>query len=848
MTTGNATQQHTPMMQQYLKIKAQYSDLLLFYRMGDFYELFFDDAKKAAQLLDITLTSRGHSGGQPIAMAGVPYHAAEGYLAKLIKLGESVVICEQVGDPATSKGPVAREVSRIITPGTITDDALLDAKTDNLLVALQAEGEQIGLAALDITSGKFFIQTCNNQAALSDTLASLNPVELLVSENSELLLPNTLPTPKRRPPWDFDLKTSEAQLCQQFKTQDLAGFGVAGHPLALQAAGCLLQYVKFTQRQALPHIQTITLHSEDNHIQLDASTRRHLELTENMQGNTQYTLLSVIDRTASAMGKRLLQHWLHHPLKSQAEVIARQTAIADFLTQDDYDTIHKILKNTTDISRITARIALRSARPRDLTGLRQTLALLPDLKATLSNHTATLLTDQLKQLGDFTEIQALLEKAIIENPPVVIREGGVIAPGYDTELDELRALSDNSSQFLVELEKKERERTTLSTLKVGYNRIHGYYIEISRNQSDQAPTEYIRRQTLKNVERYITPELKTFEDKVLSSRSRALTREKMLYDELLETLNTAVNALQICADALATLDVLSNLAERALTLRYTKPALTQTPGIHIQDGRHPVVETVLTDPFVTNDTDLSETKRLHIITGPNMGGKSTYMRQTALITLLTYVGSFVPARVATIGPIDKIFTRIGAADELASGRSTFMVEMTETANILHNATPQSLVLLDEIGRGTSTFDGLSLAWAIAADMANRVNALTLFATHYFELTQLPNQYTHMANYHLDATAHQDDIVFLHKLKPGPANQSYGIQVARFAGIPPAVIAEAKSQLQRLEAQPTESSPKQTTLDLAPTPHPVLEKIAAIDPDHLTARQALDILYELQGAL
>ncbi|MCB1827684.1 MAG: DNA mismatch repair protein MutS, partial [Coxiellaceae bacterium] len=763
-------------------------------RMGDFYELFFDDATRAAKLLDITLTARGKSGGEPIPMAGVPFHAVEGYLAKLIKLGESVAICEQIGDPATTKGPVAREVARIITPGTISDEALLDERKDNILMAIYEQGASFGFATLDITSGNFLIQECISKETLLTELERIQPVELLISEYSTLEQDLQRMTLKRRPPWDFELSTAKNSLCQQFETKDLAGFGIEKAELGLCAAGALLQYIKYTQRNALPHIRTIKLETQHQMIAIDPATRRNLELCQNLQGGSDNTLASVLDHTTTAMGGRLIRRWINQPLRDREILNARQNAIKRLLENQDYAEIKECLTGSADIERILGRIALRSARPRDLTGLRNTLGRLPKLQNQLKNIVDEKCQTLSAAFSDFETLHALLENAILENPPVVIREGGVIADGYDEELDELRNLSKNSSNFLVEMEMREKERTKLSSLKVGYNRIHGFYIEISKTQSQQAPAEYIRRQTLKNAERYITPELKTYEEKVLSAQARALAREKQLWDELLDTLNDELVRLKQCATALAELDVISNLAERAVALNLSLPNLSDEPGIQIEGGRHLVVEDVMDGPFIPNDTILNPSRRMLIITGPNMGGKSTYMRQTALIVLLAYIGSYVPANTATIGPIDKIFTRIGAADDLASGRSTFMVEMTETANILHNATENSLVLMDEIGRGTSTFDGLSLAWACAAYLAENVKAYTLFETHYFELTSLEETLATVKNIHLNATEHDDKIVFLHAVKEGPANQSYGLQVAQLAGVPQAVIQQAKEKL------------------------------------------------------
>ena len=846
--TDDLVTTHTPMMRQYLQIKSQYPDLLVFYRMGDFYELFFSDAERAAKLINITLTQRGQSAGKPIPMAGIPYHAADNYLAKLVKLGESVVICEQIGDPATSKGPVERAVTRIITPGTISDDHLLDEKRDPNLAVIHHDHNTYAIATLNILSGDFILHEYNSSELFLSALARINPVELLMSETSTCDSTFSL-TPKMRPPWEFELKSAITQLCEQFETKDLAGFGVTPYQTALQAAGCLLHYVKYTQRQALPHIKSIKAEQASEFIQLDAATRRNLELTQNLQGTDTNTLISVLDHTNTSMGSRLLRQWLHQPLRDHDAIRYRQDAVKEIIANDIMADLKQCLQPIADVERILGRVALRSARPRDLIGLRDSLRQIPALKALLTKQCTTLLTDINTACGDFDSITDLLTRAVTDNPPVVIRDGGVIADGYDSELDELRLLSRDDSQFLIDMETRERERTGINTLKVGYTRVHGYYIEISRAQSDNAPIDYIRRQTLKNAERFITPELKTHEDKVLSSHSRALAREKQLYDELLELLNADLTRLQHCAKALATLDVINNFAQQALALNYNCPTLMTETGINIVDGRHPVIERVLNSPFISNDTTLSKKSRLQIITGPNMGGKSTYMRQTALITLLAHTGSFVPAKEAIIGPIDKIFTRIGAADDLSSGRSTFMVEMTETANILHNATKNSLVLLDEIGRGTSTFDGLSLAWAIAAHMADHIGAFTLFATHYFELTLLPEQFKQCINMHLNATEYGDRIVFLHKVNAGAANQSYGIQVAKLAGIPNTILHAAREKLHELEAQShhhttAQANPTQTQLCFDKEESPVLTQLKTINPDSLSAKEALDILYQL----
>lgn len=843
---------HTPMMRQYLSIKAQHPNILLFYRMGDFYELFYDDAKRAASLLDISLTARGKSGGEPIPMAGVPYHAVENYLARLVKMGESVAICEQVGDPATSKGPVERQVQRIVTPGTVTDEALLEERRDNVLAAVCAMGERYGLAWLDITSGRFLFSELKGVDTLVAELQRINPAELLYPEGfADVVSIDAFQGLRRRPEWEFDHQTAEQQLNQQFGTQSLAGFGLGPITFALGAAGCILQYVKDTQRTALPHINAIHIEQQDTRVQLDAATRKNLELTQNLSGGTEHTLFSILDKTSTAMGSRQLQRYLHAPITDRQELLARQASIAAFL-ETDYSTISVQLKQIGDIERIMARFALRSARPRDFSRLRQALGILPELQVLLHEYHAPLIQQLSNHISEYPALAELLHSAIIENPPVVIRDGGVIAAGYNQELDELRDLSAGATEFLRQLEQRERDQTGISSLKVGYNRVHGFFIETSRAASDEVPVHYIRRQTLKNTERYITPELKEHEDKVLTSQSKALALEKRLYEELFDAIAPLLSALINSAAALAKLDVLVTLAERADTLNYSCPQLTQSAGINIVQGRHPVVEQVMDGPFIANPLNLNAAQRTLIITGPNMGGKSTYMRQVALIVLLAYIGSFVPAEQAEIGPIDQIFTRIGASDDLATGRSTFMVEMTETANILHNATPNSLVLMDEIGRGTSTFDGLSLAWACAEYLASNLQAYTLFSTHYFELTELADIIDSVSNVHLDAVEYQDTIRFMHKVERGAANKSYGLQVAQLAGVPKAVIQSAKNRLRSLEYQQTslplgDTPPlqEQGRLPIEPSVSPLEQAMFDTDPDNLTPKQALALLYELK---
>lgn len=846
--------QHTPMMQQYLRIKAEYPDILLFYRMGDFYELFYDDAKRAAALLDITLTARGASAGEPIPMAGVPYHAAEQYLARLLKAGESVAICEQIGDPAKAKGPVERKITRLLTPGTVTDEYLLDERRDNLLMAVYG-AEQFGIACIDLSTGRFSVQQVDSPSQLLSELGRLQPAEIL---HHDAWQP---PFAKHyhctaRPEWHFDADTAQRLLLRQLGTHDLAGFGCEAMPLAISAAGALLNYVQETQRTALPHINSLVVERSDEGIMLDAASRRNLELESSLSGEHKNTLLAIIDKTATSMGSRLLRRWLNKPLRDRFTLWHRQQAVGTLLEQYRYETLLDTLRGIGDMERIASRIALGSARPRDLATLRDSLRVLPALQSQLQPLDNPRLQTLLAEMDSHTELLALLSSAIIDNPPVVIRDGGVIASGFDADLDELRNLSENADQYLLDLEAREKVRTGIDKLKVAYNRVHGYYVEIPQSQLSRIPADYIRRQTLKGVERFILPELKKFEDKVLSARERALAREKFLYEELLHSLTAHLTALRQTAQALAEVDVLANFAERAATLNYNCPALVEGAGIHIEAGRHPVVERALDTPFVPNDVYLDARRRMLIITGPNMGGKSTYMRQVALIVLLAHIGSYVPAQSARIGTIDRIFTRIGAHDDLSSGRSTFMVEMTEAANILNNATPHSLVLMDEIGRGTSTFDGLSLAWAFAEYLARERKAFTLFATHYFELTSLAEQISTIANVHIDAVEHGDKIVFLHAVKDGPANQSYGLHVAQLAGVPRTVIAQARQKLRSLEQHSQAQPQAGQTLPLvfaAPaakdeSAERLKAALQALDPDELTPRQALEELFRLKKLL
>ena len=848
---------HTPFMRQYLAAKAEHPDILLFFRMGDFYELFYDDARKAARLLDITLTQRGQSAGAPIPMAGVPYHAVENYLARLVRLGESVALCEQIGDPALSKGPVKREVVRIVTPGTVTDAALMEERRDNLLLSIAAGPTGYGLAWVDLSTGRFLLTEVGSAEGLAAELARLQPAETLVGEDVAWpKLVSTLPGLRKRQPWHFDGDAARRELCRFFKTRDLLGFGVDGMPLAVAAAGCLLGYVEETQKAALPHLTGMAVENAGETIAMDAATRRNLEIDTHQSGRVENTLLGVLDETVTPMGARLMRRWLNRPLRDRQVLRGRHQAIGSLIDARRHATLRERLRGIGDLERILARVALRSARPRDLSTLRDGLAAAPSLREDIAGLDSPLLHSLVERIGDHADTAALLARAVIAQPPALLRDGGVLAEGYDDELDELRQLSTNADQFLVDMEEREKAASGIASLKVGYNRVHGYYIEITKAHSEKAPQHYTRRQTTKNAERYITEELKQFEDKVLSAKERSLMRERALYELLLDKLTDRLAELKIAATAMAELDVLANLAERAETLDWAAPALTDEQGIHIERGRHPVVEKVRDEPFEPNDLVLDQSRRMLVITGPNMGGKSTYMRQNALIVLLAHVGSYVPASAATIGPIDRIFTRIGAGDDLSRGQSTFMVEMSETANILHNATECSLVLMDEVGRGTSTYDGLSLARAAAVHLAATSCAFTLFATHYFELTELAQDFRTIANVHLDAVEYGDQLVFMHTVKDGPANRSFGLQVAALAGLPKAVIADARRYLAALEqghevtvavATPPAATP-QMGLFAPSLPSPVEEALRAMDPDALSPRDALDRLYKLKKML
>ena len=848
---SDATAQHTPLMRQYFGAKAEHPDILLFFRMGDFYELFYDDARRAAKLLDITLTQRGQSAGAPIPMAGVPYHAVEGYLAKLVRQGESVAICEQIGDPAAAKGLVERKVVRIVTPGTVTDEALLDERRDTLLLAVASHRERHGLAWADLSGGRFLVSEVEGDAALQAELARLQPAETLYADSGPPLIAlSALSGLRRRPPWHFEADAAARNLSAFFGTRDLSGFGLDGTELAVAAAGALLEYLQETQKSALPHLGGLARESAVDSIAMDAATRRNLEIDQHTSGRRENTLLGVLDSTVSPMGGRLLARWLGRPLRDQAALRQRHQAVAALIDAHRFEALRELTRGLGDLERILARVALRSARPRDLSTLRDGLLLAPSICTALEDLESPRLATLTEAIGDPSALSAWLTSAIVESPPVLMRDGGVIATGFDAELDELRTLSTSADRFLIELEQRERESSGISTLKVGYNRVHGYYIEIGKSHADKVPTHYTRRQTTKGAERYITEELKGFEDKVLSARERSLMRERALWETLLDDLVGHLQTLKPLAAALAEIDVLASLAERAETLDWRRPELVDAAQIDIRRGRHPVVEAVRDEPFEPNDLRLDPQRRMLVITGPNMGGKSTYMRQTALIVLLAHIGSFVPAEAAEIGPIDRIFTRIGAGDDLARGQSTFMVEMTETATILHNAGPNSLVLMDEVGRGTSTYDGLALAQACAVHLATANRAFTLFATHYFELTALAGQHEGVANVHLDAVEHGERLVFLHAVKEGPANRSFGLQVAALAGLPRGVIEQARRYLEALErrsetAPPAPPESAMPQLSLFSGPSPVERELMETDPDSLSPREALDLLYRLK---
>ncbi len=849
--------QHTPLMQQYLRIKADYADILLFFRMGDFYELFYDDARRAAELLDITLTARGQSDGQPIPMAGVPYHAVDSYLARLLRKGESVAICEQVGEPDSSKGPVERKVVRIVTPGTLTDETLLEERHDRLLAAVvsseNAGSEAFGLAWLDLAGGRLCATAVADHGAVHAELQRLRPAEILIPEQSGLreLLDDGIAI-QARPDWEFDVESALNRLCEQLGVQDLSGYGVDQANAATTAAGGLIGYARSMVSGELPHINHFSLEQPDQHVLLDAATRRHLEIDQHPEGRREHTLVGLMDQSKTPMGSRQLRRWLVQPMRDQHELTGRHEAVQELMHERLWPQLQDVLSGMGDLERIVTRIAMSSARPRDLSTLQSGLLRLPDVLQRLESVESVALRALIDEIPPSRDLTDYLGQAIVDNPPVVIRDGGVIADGFDDELDRLRSLSTNADDFLQDYEQRERERTGIPTLKVGYNRVHGYFIEISKARSEDPPAEYTRRQTLKNAERYITEELKQHEDQVLSARERSLAREKQLYEQIVQQLAEQHGRLASISRALATLDVLATFAERAETLNWSRPDMTEAAGLEIIEGRHPVVEQVQDQPFIPNDCVLGPERRMLIVTGPNMGGKSTYMRQVALIVLLAHAGSFVPAQQFRCGPIDRIFSRIGAGDDLTRGRSTFMVEMVETANILHNASRNSLVLMDEIGRGTSTFDGLALAWAVATELAMRVQSMTLFATHYFELTRLADDHEGIVNVHLDAKEHGERIVFLHSVREGPASQSYGLQVARLAGVPKPVISLARTHLSRLEEQAEASQSPQLGLFSSARgeppvsqPDPLRELLDEIDPDELSPREALDWLYRLK---
>ena len=838
--------QHTPIIRQYLGIKNDHPDKLLFFRVGDFYELFYEDAKKAARMLNIALTSRGKSAGQAIPMAGVPFHAIDNYLAKLIEQGESAAICEQIGDPALIKGPVERKVVRIVTPGTVTEENLLPDQGENLLLAVSQDGEMTGIASLDLSSGRIFLSEHDALDSFLMEIECLQPAEIVLNEAGDLHNQITVGCARDlRPDWFFNHSSAVELIKKQYQVHDLVGLGCHDLPAAVSALGALLNYLHETQFTDIPHLQIPRINSQDEIIGMDAVSRRNLELDACLSGEHDYSLSKIIDTTSTCMGSRLLRRWLHQPLRNHDVLRLRYDAVEQLLIDRRHSRLHECMRAISDMERINTRIAMNSARPRDLVQLKLSLAQLPALKRMLTDIDSPRIRALDNDMGDFQALTELLDKAILETPSITIREGGVIADGYDPELDELRHLSRDASEYLQNLERRERARTGVQTLKVGFNRVHGYYIEVSKHHSANVPNEYSRRQTLKSAERFITAELKNFEDKILGARDKALRREKHLYEQLLLEVAAYSSRLQLCSDAIAELDVYLSFAERAQTLNFDRPELSVDPGIHITEGRHPVIEQVRTEPFIANDLLLDESRRMLVITGPNMGGKSTYMRQTALIIVLAHIGSYVPARQAVIGPIDRIFTRIGAADDLASGRSTFMVEMTETSNILNHATKNSLVLMDEVGRGTSTFDGLALAWACAGHLIHNNQAFVLFATHYFELTALAEREPQADNVHIEAVEHNDKIVFLHTVKPGATSRSYGLQVAALAGLPDSVIAQAKKRLSNMEQQyQSKKAQKQRQTDLFQRQPAVETLLKTIEPNELSPKQALDFLYQL----
>ena len=846
----NKPESHTPMMRQYLAIKADYPGMLLFYRMGDFYELFYEDAQKAAGVLDITLTARGKSAGEPIPMAGVPYHSVDQYLRKLVDANMPVAICEQIGDPATSKGPVERKVVRVVTPGTLTEENLLPGRQQNLVAALLVQEDRVGIATLEVSSGNFEGLELDSVSGIDDELMRIGAAEVLLGQHQESTL--GIGGASTVPDWYFDPARAETILADQFGTHDLNAFECRHYPLATRAAGALVQYIRDLHGDRAPHISGIRFLEQNNTLMVDSVTRANLEIEVGQDGTPRHALITLMDRCATPMGARLLRRWVRNPTRDRMTLDRRHDAIDWLLGDRHYADLVPLLREAGDMERILARVAMKTARPRDLVRLRGGLSVLPEISQRLSDMPAELLDETRTALQPMPDVLDLLERAIKDDPPSIIRDGGVLRDEFDEELREYRHLQHDASDFLLQLEEKEKHDTGVANLRVRYNRVHGYYIELPRSQSDEVPDHYIRRQTVKNAERFVTAELKEFEDRILSARGKALAREKWLYETLQEDLGESIGELMACAAAFAELDCLQNLAERATSLDWRRPLYSDNPVLEITSGRHPIVEAMPGTSFIPNDTMLDDEVRMQLITGPNMGGKSTYMRQVAIIALLAHSGSFVPAQTATFGPLDRIFSRIGASDDLAGGRSTFMVEMTEMAQILRNATGQSLVLVDEIGRGTSTFDGLSLAWACAGDLARRIRAFTLFSTHYFELTSLAEQLRGVANVHLDAVEHGHRIVFLYSVKGGPASQSYGLEVARLAGMPEDLITEARVKLAELEdhyqedsARDSDSRNVQSSL-FVPNRHEeeaVVARLRALDPDDLSPREALDILYE-----
>lgn len=853
-------EKYTPAMQHYLRVKSEHPGSLLFYQMGDFYELFYDDAEEAARLLDITLTSRSlSSSGKPIPMAGVPVHSAESYIARLVRKGRSVVICNQVGDAKSGRGPVKRQVAQVVTPGTLTDETLLQDRRENLLAGIYRGEHAYGLAVLELSAGRFTLRECRDKAALDSELERLKPAEILVSEeHADDYTPPSVDAPASgcaQPPWHFEFENCHRELCEQLGTRDLSGFGCEDMRAGICAAGALLRYVRDTQQSALPHLRAITAERERDYIEMDAISRGCLEIDRSISGHDEHTLVAVHDHAMSAMGSRCLRRWFGQPLTDRARIEARHEAVGWLLDKGDLDELRAVLGKINDIERIASRLALMSARPRDLIGLRDTLEHLPQIRSQVEAADAPLLSQLCEQLAAQPQLLDELRRAVVEEPPATVRDGGVIAAGYDAQLDELRELTGGADRHLLDLENTEKERTGIANLRIAYNKVHGYYIEVPKSQGGQVPEDYRRTQTLKNAERFTLPELRQFESRVITARERSLAREKEVYRALLESLLPRLPQLKSCSQALASLDTLAALAWCARRYDYKRPHFTGGAGIAIRGGRHPVVERFIEQDFVPNDLVLDDARRMLIITGPNMGGKSTYMRQTALIVLLAHIGAWVPADKAEIGVIDRIFTRIGAFDDIASGRSTFMVEMTEAANILNNATDKSLVLMDEIGRGTSTFDGLSLAWACASHLVRATRSLTLFATHYFELTALAELHGELHNVHIDAVEHDEKIVFLHKVKEGAASRSYGLQVARLAGIPPGVIELAREKLAQMEARerslPAPSAqmplelPPEAPQGAAPPPDELRRELDGIEPDRMTPRDALEVIYRLK---